>query len=195
MKRALMSILFLGILASVSHGAFTHVISDTYEGSVRLNGDQSLLVTGGGALEITAEDASYVEVRNTDSLEQFVGGIQSLLLDDFSNLNFFNGEMGGFSIHDDATAILSGGRMDLISSFQQSNLTKHITMIVELNSIDLTGNVLTGNWLNSGEAFSITLFDQSGFDSVYSNINFVPEPATLVLLGLGGLTVLRGRRR
>jgi len=61
-----------------------------------------------------------------------------------------------------------------------------------VDSIDLTGNLLTGNWLD-GSGFSVTLLDQTGYDPVYSNINFVPEPATLALFGLGGL-LLRKKR-
>ena len=154
---------------------------------------ESLLITGAGALQIVAKGESYIEVQGTDPLQQFVGGIYTFGLDDFSILNYYDGEMGGFNIYDDAVATFSGGRIDYISSFQDSDLTKHITFIADLDSIDLTGNLLTGDWLSGGGSFSITLQDQTGYDSVYSNINFVPEPATVALFGLGGL-LLRKRK-
>ena len=189
MKRLIPFLFLLSFFVPMCFGqiVFDYTISDTYDFSVTLN-SESLLITGAGALQIDAKGESYIEVQNTAPLQENIGGIYSLLLDDFSILNFYDGEMGGFSIYDDATATFSGGRIDYISSFQDSDLTKHITFVADLDSIDLTGNLLTGNWLD-GSGFSVTLLDQTGYDSVYSNINFIPEPATVLLFGLGGLAL------
>jgi len=167
-------------------------ISDTYEVGIFSLNSESLLVTGAGADDSEARGESYIEVHNTAPLEQNVGGIYALDLHDFSTINYYDGEMGSFRIINDATATFSGGRIDYISSYQDSDLIKHITFIADLDSIDLTGNLLTGNWLD-GSGFSVTLLDQTGYDSVYSNINFVPEPATAALFGLGFL-LLRKRK-
>ena len=191
MKKLLLGLLLIGFYTSVSFAAFDYVISDTYEFGVTLN-SESLLITGAGALQIDTNGASYIEVQDTAPLQENVGGIYSLFLDDFSSMNYYNGEMGSFNIYDNATTTFSGGNINYISSHQDSDLVKHITFIVDLDSIDLTGNLLTGDWLSGGGSFSITLQDQTGYDSVYSNINFVPEPATLLLFGLGGL-ILRLR--
>ena len=192
MKRLLLCLLLFCIFVSISFGeiVFDYTISDTYEfGIFQLNGE-SLLVTGAGADNIEARGESYIEVQNTLPLENNIGGIYALDLDDFSTMNYYDGETNLFRIIGDATATFSGGRIDYISSYQDSDLTKHITFIADLDSIDLTGNLLTGNWLDDS-SFSITLQDQSGYDPVYSNINFVPEPATLILFGLGGLLIRR----
>ncbi|MFH1370735.1 MAG: PEP-CTERM sorting domain-containing protein [Planctomycetota bacterium] len=50
---------------------------------------------------------------------------------------------------------------------------------------------LYGNWLSNGNPFNIYLSS----DGAYSKVQFIPEPATLFLLGLGALAVLRLRRR
>ena len=191
MKRLIPCLLLLPVFVTISFGeiVFDYTISDTYEGSVMLN-SESLLVTGAGALQIDAKGESYIEVQGTDPLQQFVGGIYTLDLDDFSILNYYDGETSLFTIYDDATATFSGGSINYISSFQDSDLIRHITFVADLDSIDLTGNSLTGNWLD-GSGFSVTLLDQTGYDSVYSNINFVPEPATILLFGLGGLMLRR----
>ena len=189
MKRLLPCLLLFPLFVSMSFGeiVFDYTISDAYyHGMLTLN-SESLLVTGAGADTIEANGESYIEVWDTAPLEQNVGGIYDLNLDDFSTMNYYDGETSLFDIRGDATANFSGGGIDYIRSFQDSDLTKHITFIADLDSIDLTGNLLTGNWLSGGGSFSITLQDQTGYDSVYSNINFVPEPATIALFGLGGL--------
>ena len=203
MKRLLANLLLVCVCASVSFGTFDYVISDAYEFGTFMLNSESLLVTGAGADGIFANDTSYVEVQNTAPLQQHVGGIYDLILDDFSTMNYYGGEMGGISIYHDAVATFSGGRIDYISSYQfawrlegtyPSVLVPnpHITFICDVDSVDLTGNLLTGNWLD-GSGFSVTLVDRDGYSPVIENIQFIPEPASLLLLGAGGL-LLRKRK-
>ena len=193
MKKTLFSLVLISFCASVSFGeiVFDYTISDTYEFGIFSLNSESLLVTGAGALFIDAFGESYIEVQDTAPLEQFVGGIYDLNLNDFSTMNYYGGETGGLDIRGDATATFSGGSINYISSYQDSDITKHITFVADLDSIDLTGSLLTGNWLSGGGSFSITLQDQTGYDPVYSNISFVPEPATLLLFGLGAIGLRR----
>jgi hypothetical protein len=195
MKRLIPFLFLLTFFVPITFGeiVFDYTISDTYEFGTFVLDSEALLVTGAGADNIFANGESYIEVQNTAPLQENVGGIHGLILDDFSILNYYDGEMGGFRIYDDAIATFSGGGIDYISSYQDSDLIEHITFICDVGSVDLTGSLLTGDWLNDGGSFSITLQDQTGYDSVYSNINFVPEPATLALFGLGGL-LLRKKR-
>ena len=192
MKRLILCLLLLSFFVPTSFGeiTFDYTISDTYEFGTFVLDSESLLVTGAGADNIFANGESYIEVHNTAPLQENLGGIHGLILDDFSILNYYDGEMGGFRIYDDATATFSGGSINYISSYQDSDLTKHITFIADLDTIGFNSGILTGNWLD-GSGFSVTLLDQSGYDSVYSNINFVPEPATIALFGLGGLMLRR----
>ena len=104
MKKLLLSLILLGFYTSVSFGAFDYTISDTYQILTLSLNSESLLVTGAGADAIDAFGESYVEVQGTDPLQHHVGGIYSLDLDDSSTMNFYDGEMGGFRIIDNATA-------------------------------------------------------------------------------------------
>ncbi|MGD1041663.1 MAG: PEP-CTERM sorting domain-containing protein [Sedimentisphaerales bacterium] len=50
---------------------------------------------------------------------------------------------------------------------------------------------LYGNWLSNGDPFNIHLVGHGA----YSHIQFIPELATLVMLGLGGIAILKRRKR
>lgn len=191
MKRILPIFLIVGMYISVALGGYDYTISDTYYYGILTLNNESLLVTGAGANEIDSKGQSSILVINTGSLQNNVGGIYSLDLYNSSSLDYSGGETGGFSIYDNAEATFSGGRIDYIYSYQDSDLKKHITFICDLDSVNLTGNLLTGDWMGYKGSFSITLENQAGYDSVYSNIQFVPEPTTLLLFGLGGLLLRR----
>ena len=209
MKKIVISLIFLLFVPSVTQANIPpvsdddYIISDEtgYEGGIFiLDGFDTLLVTGAGASNIYANDDSYVEVRGTAPLQQDFGGIYALDLDDSSILNYEGGETNDFTITENAIATFSGGRIDYIWSFQDSDILKHITFICDVDSVDLTGDLLTGDWLGNKGSFSITLLDQLDdldhpeYDSVYSNINFVPEPATMLMLGLGGLLIRKKKK-
>jgi hypothetical protein len=175
---------------------FDLTISDTYEYAVHLN-NQSLLVTGGGADEIVAKDFSYVEVRDTWPLEIDVGGIYTLDIDDNCGLNYYGGETALLSTYDYGVAILQGGSIDYLASHQNvphfgENIYPYIKMIVKEYEYVTSSKMLTGLWVDDSP-FSIQLVDQSGYDPVIDNIAFtvIPEPATLLLFGLGGLLLRR----
>ena len=55
------------------------------------------------------------------------------------------------------------------------------------NEID---NILTGTWFDDS-TFEIQLVNVAGYDPVIENIFFTPEPATLLLISIGGLFLHR----
>jgi hypothetical protein len=177
------------LMTHAANAAFDFTLSGTEYNSMVLN-NQSLLVTGGGAGQITALDNSYVEVWGTTPLAQF-SGIYSMNLARNSTLNYYGGETGAISIYEQATAVLEGGRIDYIASHQYLG-SPHIEMVVKDYSYNPGTNLLTGIW-GDDTAFSIELVDQAGYDPVIDNIAFtvVPEPMTLLLFGLGGLVIRR----
>jgi len=71
----------------------------------------------------------------------------------------------------------------------------HIEIICDVDSVkyDATANILTGDWLD-GSSFSIQLIDVEGYSPAIENIFFTPEPATLLLVGAGGLLLSRKRK-
>lgn len=187
----LVTLLILCISAAKADIIFDHTISDAtgYEHGIFSLNSESLLVTGAGAYQIDGHGDSYVEVENTAPLQDNTGGIFILSLIDFSILDYQDGETELLMIREDATATFSGGSIDYISSYQDSDITKHITFVCDVDSISFVDSMLTGDWLDGKGSFSIGLMNQPGYDSAYSNINFVPEPATMLLLSVGGLLI------
>ncbi len=152
-------------------------------------------------------DSSAI-VQNTSTLNQGFGGLWEAQLFDNSSLEFSGGQLGHLSLFTNATVTLSGGRIDNIYSYQiawgwdyrvdpaEWVPNPHITIIYsgELPTLD-ANNYLTGLWGN-GDPFSIYLSDAPegyGYSPAIENIQFqlIPEPATLLLLSLGGLLLRR----
>jgi len=203
MKKMKLFLIMGWICSSVVWGGYE--ISDTYYGGMlTLENQDTLIVTGGGANSIRAFDSSSIEIKNTLPLQIGVGGLYGLLLYDNSMMNYQDGEMGSFRIYENARAIFEGGRIDYLSSYQdvfdviigwEKNspiYNTHIEIICKDYEFDISKNRLKGTW-GDDSTFNIKLLDQDGYDPVIDNIKFtlLPEPATLVLLALGGMAIRR----
>ena len=162
--------------------------------------DPPLIVEGGGADWIEMRDYGRLEVRYTSTPLSNTAGILDIVLDGNSRLLYQDGETGEIFIYDDSLATLKGGRIDYISSYQFAS-TKHIDLYCQpgwswfYESSKIAG--ITGLW-ESGIAFNIDFIDKTylGYDPVWMNINIIeiPEPATLLLFGLGLLMAEKRRR-
>jgi len=198
MKFLWVTVIAIVLFATTSFADFDVTISNTYEYGVEIEGEESLLVTGGGADSIDAFDFSYIEIQNTAPYQAHVGGILGLYLHGSSNLHFFDGEIIGLDITSGATAILEGGQISSIESWQEvfvgDDVIKHIEIKSDDYDFNSSTNLLTGTWLDDS-AFSIQLVNQDGYDDVIDNIFFTPEPTSLALLALGGLLLRRRSER
>ena len=178
--------------------------NDDFVESLSLRDQETLLMTGGGIDHLMMFDSSSADVYSTNPLLEGDGGIWFLTLAGYSQLEFSGGGIHEFVIGSYAQALLSGGRIDEIRSYQSAWQyggdppallpDPHITIVCDLDSVNhnIETNVLTGNWL-AGTGFEIQLIDVDGYSPAIENIQFVPEPATLLLVGAGGLLLRRKR--
>ncbi len=164
--------------------------------------EPALIVDGGGAEWIEVSDFGRIEVISTSTpLGIDIGGIMDIALTDNSQLLFLDGITGEITIGKDATMTLEGGQVNHIRSQQHVSGTGNITIECQpewewlYTSSDITG--ISGLWAND-DVFTINFFDDGTgyYDPTWENINIteIPEPATLLLLGMGAVAIRRKRR-
>lgn len=199
MMKRLSLLLCLIECVSVSFAGISYINPGEYRYGIRVKNYDELIVMGGGADFIYVEDHAYLEVRYTSTPLNNSSGIWDIGLSDHSELLYLGGITDLVSIHDHATAKLKGGQINKLRSFQQ--------VINDVPNIDLycqtgwswlyntSGEIkgISGLW-NNGTEFSIQFLDQSGYDPVWKNIHVIPEPASLALLGVGGLLLRRKKK-
>jgi hypothetical protein len=159
-----------------------------------------LVVDGGGADWIEVRNSSRLEVWSTSvPLGLDVGGIMDLVILN-SHLDYYGGLTEELTIGgQNATVYLAGGRIDFISSYQYVTWVdgKPTGQHIHIHAQDgwewkyenglIKG--VKGLWLD-GSAFDIRFIDKAGYDPVWANV-YIPEPASLLLMTLGGLLLRR----
>ena len=194
--------LFL-VCASVGFAGYSDgfITAGEYEFGVTWRSyDPPLIVDGGGADRISVRDYGRLIVKSTSrplSAYHPVGGVYDILLFNNSRLSFLGGATELITIGSSATAELKGGSINLIKSMQytiKTNSDPHIDLYCKpgwswISNSPLIG--IQGNWMD-GTSFRIEFINDATYDPVWTNINvIVPEPATLLLLSLGGLLTRR----
>lgn len=172
------------------------LVEDEYVGfSVALEGFEELFVMGGGANEIEAKDHSYLEVQYTSTPLSSSSGIYDIFLADESELLYLGGITEEITVGNDAVAILKGGRIDGITIGHLAADLCSVTIYCrpDWDWVYVSGKKkgITGLW-QDGSAFNIQFINVGGIfppTADFVNVIEIPEPASLVLLALGGLLI------
>lgn len=190
MKMLPIAAIMLMLLPSIS-SAYTHEIHSGYTAGVTLKEYEFLWMTGGGVGSIDLYAHSSAKIEGTSDLIQGSGGIWDIMAAGYSHLDFYGGEVQQLGMGSYATATLKGGRINSLRTHQGAGYPYIDLYCLDWYHNDLT-NLLTGHW-SDGSAFSIQLLDVAGTVKNIDNINFIiiPEPVTMLLLGLGGLLIRR----
>lgn len=148
------------------------------------------------SMKLINGEVGTVWMHNTSALN-VLGGEIDYLYDSTSapggTINVSDGYIHTFNVTGSSASVFSGGQLDNVTFINIGNGLS-VTFLCNLDTLNLTynnGNLInaTGEWLD-GSAFD-TDFSIGAYDEY---VHFVPEPATMALMALGGL-LLRKRQK
>jgi len=172
-----------------------------YTGTLAVEeGDSYALVSvwNDAELDMTGGDIQSLDMLNSSTAEISNGIVtQGLYAWNNSTIDITGGTIGwNLDVSDSSVVNLYGGVItDWLYATDDSVINIYgYGFSYDSDAGDWNGGQLTGFWLDA-TPFTIDLLDNIDIDSTYyDHVNLVPEPCSIVLIGVGGL-VLRRRKQ
>ncbi|MGD0078445.1 MAG: PEP-CTERM sorting domain-containing protein [Sedimentisphaerales bacterium] len=148
-----------------------------------------------GHYDLPLPDYTSINILNTynDVTVSMYGGVYKFSMYNDSELTTYGGGMTYLNLYDNATASFFGfGPLyELYIDPASTAQVKLYATFTKFEPYGLDGEgTLYVRWLSNNYSFQFGLVGEGAYD----HVQIVPEPATLVLLALGSLTILRRRK-
>jgi len=199
MKKVLALFLLLTLSSALSLAGTTYINAGEYESDIQLWNTDKLIVNGGGSDQVIAWNSSSVEIYSTTLPLSLEGkrGVYDIFLNDSSTLLFSGGATQSLKLYKNSTALLKGGTINYITIYHRPQDSCFVTIDCQDGWEWLyTGSKITGIrglWHN-GSPFQINLSNVGApWPDTAQYVHVFPEPATMILFGVGGICLLRKR--
>ena len=172
---------------SMYNGSILNFNDGLLSGTFNMDNYVEVTIEGGEIADTTLSSNGYANTIINDGLVDW----DDMMLNGFSVMDIWGGTVNWLaaSIGDEATLNIYGGDMSFENGFSLNNdaeFNVYYSDIIRHKPEDPYSQII-GYHLLDGSEFMLDQFTYSEIDQ----INFVPEPATLLLFGLGGLLLRR----
>ena len=151
-----------------------------------------------GSYEITSSNEwswiSELRTYNDVTVTMYSGGVNQFSMHDNSKFSMYGGSVNYLNLYDNAAVSFFGSTYmnELYIDPANTGWVKLYAYDVRFEPYGSYGKgTIYGNWSANKMPFQFDLTS----NGAYSHIQIVPEPATLVMLGLGGIAILKRRKR
>jgi WD40 repeat protein len=198
MKRILALLWLLTTPSALSLAGTTYINAGEYKSNIQLWNTDKLIVNGGGSNIVEAWDSSSVEIYSTSlPLQLHKGGVYDVYLYNNSTLLFSGGAAEAIVVGDKANALLTGGTINYITVYRGPGDSSLVTIDCKngWQWLYTAGKVsgITGTWHN-GTPFQIAFGNPlAPYPPTANFVNVIPEPASMILFGLGVLFMRRNK--
>ena len=191
-------------MAWVYNAGHINLTGSTVRGSILAYNASTVDIAGGKVTQrVSAYDTSAVDIfgGSTLSLDTYddssavlsTGSVGNLLAFGTSNVEISGGDVSFVNAYDTSAVDISGGVVSGLSARDTGSITLHGYDFRATGGIVLDGTRVMGTGLLSGKWFDGTAWAAPVYTNEAGASIFIPEPATLSLLALGGLALLRRR--